>query len=451
MPDKRVLVVGTTPDYIAYIHERYRNRALFITDVSHRRGGSEVLPDAASEVVCVLSETEQVLSRLREHLRRYHQTLAGVTCYDCEWLELASVLALEMDLPYSSRQAVTLSRNKYLTKQRWSEAGVRCPHMRLINHSSEAIRFFEQLGGIPIVLKPLSGSGSELTFQCRDKYDIVHSAQIMKAGLKRRSDLPMYRPGDGTDKLDPRAAILAEEYVSGREYSCDFVIDGGQITIVRIAKKLEGEGKPFGTTAAYLVPARLPGVLDDASLKKSLKKAAKALGLRRAICMVDFMVSRDEIVFLELTPRIGGDCLPPLIRQSCGLDTIGMALDFAEGRRLNIPAPHTWRPMVGLRLFASRAGVLNKVNLDEIKADQRIREVYVKRSPGHVVSLPPEDYDSWILGHVIFELETDRSLTEECEKLKSKIRIEIEPYHDEKFIRIHTQGSGTAKSANTTA
>ena len=175
MSDKRVLVVGTTPDYIAYIDEHYRDRALFVTDVSHRRGGSEVVPDAASEIVCVLSETEKVISGLREHLRHYRQTLTGVTCYDCEWLELASVLALEAGLSYSSRQSIQLSRNKYLTKQRWSEAGVRCPHMRLIKHSSEAVQFFEQLGGTPIVLKPLSGSGSELTFQCRDEYDIVHS------------------------------------------------------------------------------------------------------------------------------------------------------------------------------------------------------------------------------------------------------------------------------------
>jgi len=451
MSDKRVLVVGTTPDYIAYIHERYGNRTLFLTDVSHRRGGSEVVPDAASEIVCVLSETEQVLSRLKKHLRRYRQTLTGVTCYDCEWLELASVIALEMGLSYSSRQSIHLSRNKYLTKQRWSEAGVRCPRMRLINHSSEAVQFFENLNGTPIVLKPLSGSGSELTFQCQDEYDIVHSLEIMKAGLRRRSDLPMYQPGGGIEKLDPRDKILAEEYISGREYSCDFIIDGGQVTIIRIAKKLEGEGTPFGTTVAYLVPARLPGGLDDSSLRKSLKKAAKALGLERALCMVDFMVSKDEIVFLELTPRIGGDCLPPLIRQSCGLDTIGMALDFAEGRRPKIPPADNWRPMVGLRIFAPRAGVLNNVNLETIKSDPRIKETYLKRSAGHVISLPPEDYDSWLLGHVIFEQDGDLTLTDQCETVKSKIRIEIEPFHDEKFIRIHTQGSGTAESANTTA
>ncbi len=30
MSDRRVLVVGTTPDYVAHIHERYPGRALFL-------------------------------------------------------------------------------------------------------------------------------------------------------------------------------------------------------------------------------------------------------------------------------------------------------------------------------------------------------------------------------------------------------------------------------------
>lgn len=452
MPDRRVLVVGTTPDYIAYIHDLYKGRALFVTDVSQRCAGSPPALDASSEIVCRLSEADKVLSLLKEHLRFHKQTLSGVTCYDCEWLELASNIALDMRLPYPSPHSVQLSRNKYLTKQCWSEAGVRCPQVRLITGVSEALEFFNRTGGNPIVLKPLSGSGSELTLLCRDKHDIAQSTQVISSGLKRRIDLPMYQPGGGEgDRLDPRTDILAEEYVVGREYSCDFVIDGGHVAVIRIAKKLDRPGMPFGTTIAYLVPARLPAGLDEGHLRKSLKKAAKALGLERAICMVDFMVSRDEIVFLELTPRIGGDCLPPLVRQSCGMDTIELALDFAEMIPPAIPPDKAWRPVVGLRLFAPGAGVLKEINTGRLKSDGRVKEVYLKRSPGHVIALPPDDYDSWILGHVIFEPDTDRPLTRQCEEVKSKIRIEVEPYHDQKFIRVPAQSGGAAQSANTSA
>ncbi|UCG63215.1 MAG: ATP-grasp domain-containing protein [Candidatus Zixiibacteriota bacterium] len=445
MSDRRALVVGTTPDYIAYIHNRYRGRALFVTDPSQRTGSTEDKPDAASEIVCDLWQSDRVLTAVKRHLRRYEQNLSGITCFDCEWLGLASYLAGELRLPYPSPESIRLSRNKYLSKQRWVERSVRCPRTRSINSRNEAFQFFEELGGNPIVLKPLSGSGSELTFVCHDRHGIAQSLNILGAGLRQRGLLPMYQPqqgGNGT--MDPREVVLAEEFISGREYSCDFSIEDGKVKLVRVAKKLSQPGLPFGTTVAYIVPARLPNGLDEEHLSQRLREAAEALAISRAVCMVDFMISHGEVVFLELTPRIGGDCLPPLVRQSCGMDTIELALDFAEERPLVIPEKKLWTQLIGLRLFAPTPGLFKGVDATALKGDSRVREVYIKRSPGHTVTLPPEDYDSWMLGHVIFELVSGSQLAMECEELRSLIHIDMESYHDQKFAGIHSAGRRTA-------
>ncbi len=441
MHDRKVLVVGTTPDYIAYIYNNYRGRALFLTDPSQRIGSAEDAPDSASEILCELSQWDKVIHSLRQHLGQHNQSLSGITCFDCEWLSLTSRLAEEFSLPYPSPESIRLSRNKYLSKQKWASGGVRCPRTELVNTRTEALQFFDKLHGNPVVLKPLSGSGSELTFVCRDQHDVAESLNILGVGLRKRGEHPMYRPDlVGNGSVDPREVILAEEFVGGREYSCDFSIDNGDIKIIRVAKKLSEPGMPFGTTVAYLVPARLPGELDEEYLSHRLREAAEALSLSRAICMVDLMISHGEIVFLELTPRIGGDCLPPLIRQSCGMDMIKLALDFAEARPLVIPERSLWRQMVGLRLFSSSSGVFKGIDFSALKSDKRVKEVYVKRAPGHTVMLPPDDYDSWMLGHVIFEPSSGSSLDEQCKSMRSLISIKLEPYYDQKFAGVHSSG-----------
>jgi biotin carboxylase len=449
MCERRVLVVGTTPDYIAYIHNRYRGRALFITDPAQRTGSTENKPDATSEIVCRLSQPGDVLMTLKRHLQRYNQALSGITCFDCEWLGLTACLARELHLSYSSPESIRLSRNKYLSKQRWAEGGVPCPRTRVINTRNEAIQFFEELGGDPIVLKPLSGSGSELTFICRDQYDVAQSLNVLGIGLRQRGRLPMYQPDRSEDgDMDPRQVILAEEFITGREYSCDFWVEAGAIQLIRVAKKLSEPGMPFGTTAAYVVPARLPGDLDEDYLINRLRKAAETLGLIRAICMADFIISHGQIVFLELTPRIGGDCLPPLLRQCCGLDTIKLALDFAEEGPLTIPEKNLWQQLIGLRLFSSRAGVFKGVDTSALESDTRVREVFIKRLPGQAIMLPPDDYDSWLLGHIIFEPVAGYPLAQQCAALRSLINIDVEPYHDKKFPGIHTPGGGVAQSTH---
>jgi biotin carboxylase len=239
----------------------------------------------------------------------------------------------------------------------------------------------------------------------------------------------MADPGVADDTL-VKPAILAEEFIEGREYSADFVLDEGQVRLIRVAKKLRGTALPFGTTSAYIVPAKLPGGMSCEVLGERLCEASAALGLRRAICMVDFIISKGEVIFLELTPRIGGDCLPPLIRKSCGLDTIGLALDFAEGREISIPAPDHWHEHVGLRLISQRGGTLSGVGCEQLREDPRVKEISIQRVPGHKITLPPEDYDSWLLGYVIFEPHPGVCLRKQCNEIRDKIVIKVESRYE---------------------
>mgnify|MGYP001105507187 CR=1 FL=1 len=450
MTDFRTLVVGTTADYIAMLGERFPGRVLFVTDKSQavRRAMPEL--DSRTQILLDLSVTKRVIRSIERHLEQWNIKLRGVACYDCEWLVLAAEIARHFALEYPSAESVALCRNKMASKQRWLDAGLLCPRASIVSSPQQAAGFASEVNA-PVVLKPLSGSGSELTFVCEDPATASRMYQVVDKGLRERIDLPMFMPVviEGRQSGAPQE-IVAEEFVAGSEYSCDVFIDGDEVVIIRFAEKLPRPAPPFGITMAYLVPGRMPDKVSEAELRDILFIAGRSLGLRRSLFMADFIVRNGRVFLLELTPRIGGDCLPYLIKQSCGLDMLGVALDVAEQRPLIVPEAPLWKQLVGLRLFADKGGVIKKMDSSRIEKDRRVQEVYFKRLAGDGITLPPKDYDTWILGHVIFQPDSISNFDLEGGEIAAKLKVRMTRHYDDKKPGRSDEDSRAAQEANTT-
>lgn len=417
--DKRVLVVGTTPDYIDWIRNNSPGEALFLTDPVIRRGSQEPCPAPAEEILCNLSDNDQARHLLHQHLHTYGLQLDGVACFDCESMELTAVLAREFDLSYPSVQAVRNCRDKYLSKLLWQKQGLHTPRVKQIGSTAEAAEFFRELG-VACVLKPLSGSGSELIFDCQDARTCEKRFRDIQQGLEQRRENRLYKSFSLDDPV-----ILAEALVEGDEYSCDFVLENGQAKVIRLTRKILSSSGPFGTALGYLLPAELPVSVDEDAFLQTLASSAGALGLVRAVCMLDFIVNQDRIVLLELAPRPGGDCLPFLLRRCWDLDVLKLLLDFSRGRALRLNHKPDSDSCIGLRLHAGIGGILKKVDAVRLQQDKRVAEVYLKHGPGHRITMPPEDYDTWILGHVIFRPDGHSELQAQCRELLEKLVVEI--------------------------
>jgi biotin carboxylase len=426
MPDKRLLVVGTTSDYIDHIRTRYPRRALFVTDPAERAAAAERLPAPADELLCDLQNARRVHDELSTHLSRWRIGVCGVVCYDCESLGLAADLAKQLALPFPDPAAVGVSRNKFLSKQIWQKAAVPCPRTAVVRNLSDALKFMEQIAK-PVIIKPLTGSGSELLFKCDSRRDCSFAIDLIGRKLAAHPNIRMYRPEKcGAVEMDPHREFVIEAFIKGREYSCDFILDGDQVKIIRLAHKILARDQAAGTTRAYVLPSRLPEPLQIDAFRLQIRNAARALGLNRALCMVDFIVDAGVAYLLEMTPRPGGDCIPQTIFQSCGLDMLGLALDFAEGKSIALPAASSWVKMVGLRLMAPKNGIIKNIGDRALRRDPRVKELHLKRRPGQRVALPPDDYESRLLGHVIFKPTTPQSIETECAELESKLSLEIE-------------------------
>jgi len=418
---KKILVVGTTPDYIQWIRQSCPDRALFITDPDIRQSAEEKNPDPGEEILIPLSDPGTILKALNHHLDLWEQAIDAIFCFDCESMELTALIAEQYNLDYPSRQAIQNCRDKYITKQIWQHHQIGCPKVSPVNSAADATAFFKTTRS-GCVLKPLTGSGSELVFQCTRISDCGPAFKRIQKGLEKRRLNPLFQRSSSKKIL-----MLAEERIVGPEYSCDFIVEKNRIQIIRMAKKIISPFKPFGTILGYMLPAFLPQGIDTDNFAGLLLKSATTLGIKKGLCMVDFMISDNKIRLIELSPRPGGDCLPHLLKACTNLDILKLSLDFAQNLPLDLNNTRSYPPYVGVRLHAEHPGILRKIEIGRLQEDKRVKNILLNKPPGHKINLPPNDYDSWHLGHIIIEPEGSRFPESQAITLSKKIEIFIDP------------------------
>jgi hypothetical protein len=56
----------------------------------------------------------------------------------------------------------------------------------------------------------------------------------------------------------------------------------------------------------------------------------------------------------------------------------------------------------------------------------RVKKTRFIRKPGHIITMPPEDYDSWLLGHMIIQTNGTKYPETQCLLITKRLVVEIE-------------------------
>lgn len=406
MHNSRVLVVGSTPDYNEIIYTRYGGETLFLTDKSQSAEWRGFKPPKKDECLFDLADHEGALDAVISHADKNGVSINGITCFDCEALPLAAKAAERLDLPFSPLSAIENARSKAGSHLIWQNSGVPCPATIKL-FSPEDLEKAAPTAVFPGVIKPATGSGSELVFRVENLEETAEKYLYITDRIATHPNQRMY----------PICGCTLEQFIDGDEFSCDWVMHKGSAEIIRIAEKVRRDELSFGTASAYIVPPSKP--VDREKLSQILFDGAKALGFTDMVAMTDFIVRDGEIYLIEMTPRFGGDSLPDTVMASAGFDIFRAALDYAVTGEICVPT--FWLPAVSVRIIAERAGILKKAS---VMHDHRIISVNIEREEGHRIILPPENYFSRLIGHVVFRPDEGTNIFEQIEEIRAKISVE---------------------------
>ncbi|GAB5526521.1 MAG: hypothetical protein Roseis2KO_43930 [Roseivirga sp.] len=243
---------------------------------------------------------------------------------------------------------------------------------------SELLKNFDDIFPAGVAVKPAVGGGSRAAALC-------FSAEEVYSHLKQ------YRL---------KEAII-EEYLSGQEYGGDFLVRDGQLLF---------ESCTLKSVNASLVPKShlmLEQLQHNAGRNTFFKRIIQSLSLADGVYNADIIESDGQFKLIDLSPRIGGNCLPDLVKASTGVNEWRFMAEMLLDESVS---PWPIQPFVPQGVFmigASEAGQIESLT-DDHPFGPSVKEVFWRTMPGDSVEAFTEGAKH--LGYVMYQARTDTEL-----------------------------------------
>lgn len=266
------------------------------------------IPERASEEQAAAAARYAVLDyrdldELLPVVRKWHEAdpFDAVLSFTEYGLEPASRVAIDLGVPGENLAAVLATRDKTRTRALLDRRGLSPVRHRVCATEADAAGFLAELGGRPAVLKPPSGGLSEGVY-------VVESARQLAERWA------------WTAAVAGREPVLAEEFLTGPEFSVESISRHGVHEVVMITEKLT-TGFPGFVELGHQAPARLDAG-DLEAIEKTVLEFLELIDQRTGPVHSELRLTRDGPRLIEAQTRVGGDQIWEMCEMVSGADQI---------------------------------------------------------------------------------------------------------------------------------
>lgn len=306
--------------------------------------------------------------------------LAGITGFagrdELEYL-IISKLCRHFDLPGPNPASIERCYDKFAQREVLAQAGVPVPAYRLATDATGIESAAKEIG-LPVILKPVVGSGSTGVRLCRNLAELTeHTDQLLGGKHVWRSSPKM----------------LVEEFAQGPYYTVDTM--GNEVIAIGTA---DFGDPPYFIAREYIFPALLADA-EHERISDVAMSCLEALGLGWGPANIEFRWTKRGPVAIEINPRVPGLATPRLVQLAYGVDLVAEHIKLVVGEELVLRI--TRSQVAGARfLVPDRDGILEWVDGDRrAAAEKGVAEVELYIKPKTPIVRKSDDRDA--IGHVI--------------------------------------------------
>ncbi|MFI1886879.1 ATP-grasp domain-containing protein [Streptomyces jumonjinensis] len=218
--------------------------------------------------------------------------------------------------------------------------------------------------------------------------------------------------------------VIVEEMLLGRHLSAEAFLRGSTLATIAVTER-STTGAPHMITTAHTVPAELTPST-EIRLRSMIMDICGELGHTDGPVNFDFVVdAADEIRFIEMGARLGGNGMPLLVRHAFGINTYEAALRLALGQPTDLTPRHHRKTALRI-LTADTDGVLLGVDgTDAVRALPETVELQLFAEPGSRVHRYTQAGHK--LGYLLLVADTHDALRAAQARAESLLRFRIEP------------------------
>lgn len=357
-----------------------------------------------------------------EQIKELKYSIDAVACWDEALTHIADDISKELGLnPISSLDSQSF-RFKDRMRMVCEAGGLKMPKYKIINQFSDTNKIINWK--YPLIVKPtsfLASIGVKKVYNFSELQQAVSQMLNVKFPVYIASGV--YELGE-LYNLEPR--VLVEEFIDGEEYSLESVVRNGIYTPLGITKKIVDE-KLFMDEIGYIFPSNL-NKEEKSRVYSWAEKLHQILQLNHITTHTEFRIGRNgDIILIEIGARIGGDCIPNLMKNSFivkGFDFYNTYLKARLGlqEELNTDT-NKFSGIVFFRLNPENYGkIFNGVSYDAPKTSLIFEEKIYKKE-GTV--LPnPINWSNERVGYVCLENKEYAVLEKEMKEILKSLSIE---------------------------
>jgi biotin carboxylase len=300
-------------------------------------------------------DTNQLVERTALRLARSHRVEAIFARAEADVLRAAQLREL-LGLPGQKTASALAFRDKVVMKNHLAGGRVEVPRYRQLDSAYTAVQFIEE-HGYPVVIKPVSESGSLGAAIIRDETDL---------------DVYLARPWRGTSQI--------ETFVDGPMYHIDGLVIADRVAFIHPFQYLN-DCLAFRQNEWV---ASVPLSTSDPSYERLVQATRDILAQLPTAPNTAFhaelwITPDDRLVFCEIASRTGGGMIAPTVKYSFGIDLDKEWL-YAECGLPTTFDGHQYRPAGGLNIPPAH-GVLEHLPVGG--EPDCVREVNMAGAQGH--------------------------------------------------------------------
>ena len=224
-------------------------------------------------------------------------TALGYTCENCGLVGLSSMSA-------------KISGDKLLMKEAFMQNGVSTARYIKVTSENELDDVANTLN-FPLIVKAVDLQGSR-------GINIVHSRENLLDAYKN------------TMAETSKNFCIIEEFIEGYEFGVQAFVYNGEVLYILPC----GDITYLGNTnipVGHYAPLNVDNAVAE-DIAENVKRAITATGLDNCAVNVDMIMKDGKIYIIELTGRMGANCLPELTSIYYGVDMYSMIVETAMGK-----------------------------------------------------------------------------------------------------------------------
>lgn len=293
------------------------------------------------------------------------ENIDGIVAYASDPAALtAAYVANKLDLQSNKYSSVEILSQKHLFRNFLRENNFNCP-------KSKEFKSFENVYDIvknftfPVMVKPIDSSGSKGVSKVEDIMDLSRAFNYAMDNSRCKT-------------------VIIEEYIH-RDHDFMiggdvFVIDGKVVFWGLISSHRDKNGNPF-----VPIGNRYPLDISEyrmMEIKKQTQRLIDLLEIKFGAFNIEIMFTeKNELYFIEVGPRNGGNMIPDFLEMATGVDTIKSTVKSAIGEfDFNLKHNNSGECYSTYVIHVKQDGILKSIEYSKELTEVIIKEVMYKQT-----------------------------------------------------------------------